>query len=65
MMGSVTKQDFMMKRSVNKSRITAQNYKSRWFILDDNSLSYKDGTLEVIVAHKHFMYSCQQLNHYK
>lgn len=47
-MDSALKQDFMMKRSVNKSRITAQNYKSRWFILDENSLSYKDGTLEKV-----------------
>ncbi|XP_076071271.1 tyrosine-protein kinase Tec-like isoform X1 [Mytilus galloprovincialis] len=45
-MDSTKREDFMMKRSVNKSRITAQNYKSRWFILDNDTLSYKDGTLE-------------------
>ncbi|CAG2243722.1 ITK [Mytilus edulis] len=47
-MDSTKREDFMMKRSVNKSRITAQNYKSRWFILDNDTLSYKDGTLEVV-----------------
>ena len=47
-MDSPIKKDFMMKRSVNKNRITAQNYKSRWFILEKNVLSYNDGTLEKI-----------------
>jgi hypothetical protein len=46
-MDSPIKKDFMMKRSVNKKRITAQNYKSRWFILEKNVLNYNDGTLEV------------------
>lgn len=47
-MGSTKKKDFMMKRSVNKNRITAQNYKSRWFVLDESNLSYHDGTLEKV-----------------
>ena len=47
MAGGREKSDFMMKRSQNKSTFTAQNYKSRWFVLDKDNLSYFDGTLEV------------------
>ncbi|KAJ8297441.1 LOW QUALITY PROTEIN: hypothetical protein KUTeg_023972 [Tegillarca granosa] len=40
------KNAFMMKRSQNKKTFTAQNYKSRWFVLDSEHFKYYDGSLE-------------------
>lgn len=38
--------DFMLKRSMNKGTIlTKENYKERWFVLDEESLKYYDGSL--------------------
>lgn len=41
------KKDFMLKRSQNKSTfMTKENYKARWFILDNEFLKYHEGTME-------------------
>ncbi|XP_033742868.1 tyrosine-protein kinase TXK-like [Pecten maximus] len=41
------KKDYMMKRSQNKSTfMTKENYKARWFILDNEFIKYHEGTLE-------------------
>ncbi|XP_069129754.1 tyrosine-protein kinase Btk-like isoform X2 [Argopecten irradians] len=41
------KKDYMMKRSQNKSTfITKENYKARWFVLDNEYVRYYEGTLE-------------------
>ena len=42
------KRDYMMKRSQSKSTfLTIENYKSRWFVLDNENLKYYDGNLQV------------------
>ncbi|XP_060078276.1 tyrosine-protein kinase Btk29A-like [Ylistrum balloti] len=41
------KKDYMMKRSQNKSTfMTKENYKARWFVLDNEYIKYHEGTLE-------------------
>jgi len=46
-----TKKDFMVKRSLMKSRlIKKENYKSRWFFLTRVCLCYCDGGMEVRVC---------------
>ncbi|XP_041359830.1 tyrosine-protein kinase TXK-like [Gigantopelta aegis] len=40
------KVDCLLKRSVNKTTFTKENYKSRLFILDPNYLRYNDGKLQ-------------------
>ncbi|KAL8562218.1 hypothetical protein ACOMHN_005203 [Nucella lapillus] len=37
---------YLLKRSQNKGRITAENYRGRFFILSKLSLQYYDGTIE-------------------
>ena len=49
MTDNVLMKDIMMKRAIMKSRFTIENYKSRWFILTADYLTYHDGTIEVSV----------------
>lgn len=47
--------DFMLKRSMNKGTIlTKENYKERWFVLDEESLKYYDGSLGVSAKKNHY-----------
>ena len=40
--------EYMLKRSVNKSTLFSnENYKERWFVLDNDNLKYFDGSLGV------------------
>ena len=41
------KEGLMIKRSQNKSKFTATNYKQRWFVLTPDHLVYYEGDLEV------------------
>jgi len=43
------KKDYMVKRSQMKSRITAENYRHRWFELLPLVLRYSDGSLAVSI----------------
>ena len=45
------KVDNLLKRSVNKTTFTKENYKSRVFVLDTNFLRYHDGKLQVSNMH--------------
>ena len=41
------KYGFLQKRSQNKGRFTAENYKRRFFVLNKNNFKYYDGSVEV------------------
>ena len=45
--GGGPKVAFMIKRSRQKNPLSPQNYKSRWFKLTLENLTYHDGSLEV------------------
>ena len=57
------KTSFMQKRSQMKSRFTTENYKSRWFVLTSEKLTYHDGSFDVsriilIITLSILMYNC-------
>ena len=49
--------EYMLKRSVNKSTLFFnENYKERWFVLDNDNLKYFDGSLGVSLSRRCKMY---------
>ena len=41
---------FMIKRSRNKGRFKSSNFKSRWFVLTKDNLTYHDGGANVSIS---------------
>ena len=48
--------EIMQKRAIMKSRFTIENYKSRWFILTSQHLTYHEGSPEVSTDQSNYQY---------
>lgn len=48
---NIVKQGSLQKRSQNKGRFTAENYKRRYFVLTKDHLKYYDGNSDVSLLH--------------